>query len=82
MGDIWPSLESLVLKKNVGAYFTAQSGQDHRLTWVALQIAMDGLHQALWEQGKFNVVAFDIYESAMLDLIGLGRLDIEEAGVC
>lgn len=82
MGEIWPSPEPFVLKRNIGAYFTAQSSGNNRLTWVALQIAMEGLYQVLWEQGKFNVVAFSIYETSMLDLVGLGRLDIEEAGVC
>jgi len=82
MGEIWPSQEPFVLKRNIGAYFTAQSSRDSRLTWVALQIALEGLYQVLWQQGRFNVVAFDIYETAMLNLVGVGRLEIEEAGIC
>lgn len=80
-GETWLTEDPFVFKRNVGAYIRAQSSH-HRLTWLALQITMDGLYQALWEQGRFNQVGFEIYEYTMSNLVGTGRLSIEEAGVC
>ena len=69
--------DPFVFKRHVGAYFSAQSLEQHQLTWDYLLITLDGLYQAMYEQGRFNEVKFDINQllgpTALLT-VGTGSL--------
>ena len=73
-GETWMTEDPFIFKRGVGAYITAQSVRHHKLTWTDLLITLEGLHQALYEEGRFNQVRFDIHYTGNMVMVGTGTL--------